>query len=499
MKRLVSKAKGAQQNANLDERHILDEPLNDLEELPQTQSELKANSTASSNRQCPTSNMTSTRTALHGYTVMKDSKPLIPTSIESPSQPTSERHTAIDSSCMEGSSAYLGDHSRDADEVIRQRVQDDEYRGARRLHRSSRKPVQASYRPLNSFDQSSRPDADTTKSLQRKSRGTHSRERRDTLAFVAEEQVARQQPHMLPPSSPRTPASAGEIFEIYNGNIAYNDIESEQIETRREYAANKFRGWVERYIDGGQYDHKSNTKASENEHIPGRTFVEEFSSKDPDPVEEREIFTNEVAYKEGPSGHGNITSSSLVMGTRDRDSEPGEEKEIFTNKVVQNQEAPLRRVRRSNGETSDGKRIPNAKEIAVTGLPASALEHHERGTSSRRRYQIKRQCLGYPSIIEPKPNDEIATETSLANLKLLDTVEPKPGDEIATEKSLANPKLLDTVENAIRNLVLPKLKLEQEQVMRSIEQNLTTRDLILQMRKSRYRIGTQTSSEADAA
>ena len=443
MKRLVSKAKGAQQNANLDERHILDEPLNDLEELPQTQSELKANSTASSNRQCPTSNMTSTRTALHGYTVMKDSKPLIPTSIESPSQPTSERHTAIDSSCMEGSSAYLGDHSRDADEVIRQRVQDDEYRGARRLHRSSRKPVQASYRPLNSFDQSSRPDADTTKSLRKKSRSRHPLERKDKLALVVEEQVAREEPNVVPPSSPRTPASTGEIFETYHGNTAYNDLESEQVETRREYAANSFQDWVERYMEGGQYDHKSNTKASEDGKIPSRFLVEEVSKKGLEPIEEKDISTNQVTYKEEPSEHEQIISSSLFVETWDRDSIPSEEEGILYKVIPKDQIRPRKASRGSNREIINGKRSPNGEGIPASFLTTSALKHHERGQSSRRGYQIKRV--------------QDSNEESEQGLSHPSNIEPKPGDKIASKIARANSKLLETVENAIEYLIFPEL------------------------------------------
>lgn len=463
MKRLVSKAKAAQENVKLDERHILDEPLINLEELPQTQSELKANSTASSNRQCLAPNMTSTRTTLHDYTVMKDFNPLIPTSIESPSQPTNERHAALASSSTEGSSndtrAYLGDNSIYPDEVTRQHVRDDEYRETRHLHTLSRKPVQALYRPLqHSFDQSSRPDADTTESLRRKPRSRHARERKDRLAFVVEEQVAREEPHMVPPSSPRTPAGAGENFETCYSNTAYNDLESEQVETRHEYAANSSRGWKERDMDGCLYDHTSNTKASEHGKFGSRFLVEEVSNKGPEYVEEKDFSINQVTYKEEPSEQEKITSSSLDVETRDRDSKPGEEKEIFRDKVIHKDEIRPRKVRRgSNRERIDGKRSPNAKEIAFAGLPASALKYHERGQSSGRRYQNKRV--------------QDSNEESGQGLSAPSNTEPKPGGKIASKTSIANPKMLEMVENAIRNLILPELTaLKQEQSMKKRDQ-----------------------------
>ena len=146
IKRLASKAKAAQQNAKPDERHILDEPLIDFEESPQIHSDIKAESTASSSHQCLAQNITSTHTAPHDHTVMKDLKPRNPISIVLPSQPKNEGSAPIaSSSCTSGSSddipVYLGDKIRDANEVTRQLVRDDEYRGTDHVPRRSTKSV----------------------------------------------------------------------------------------------------------------------------------------------------------------------------------------------------------------------------------------------------------------------------------------------------------------------------------------------------------------------
>ena len=83
IKRLVSKARGTRQNAKPDERHVLDEPLIDLEELSQTHNGLKIKSTAIPSYHCLTPNITSTHTALRSDTAMEDLKSLMPIYIDS--------------------------------------------------------------------------------------------------------------------------------------------------------------------------------------------------------------------------------------------------------------------------------------------------------------------------------------------------------------------------------------------------------------------------------
>lgn len=146
-------------------------------------------------------------------------------------------------------------------------------------------------------------------------------------------------------ASPSTvSASAGENLETYHIILAYSDLNIEEVETRHQYAANNFQGSMERSMDGGQYDSISTTKASENEGISGNSPVVKLSNESPESVEEKEISTNQVTYKEGPSEHGNITSSSLDLQS------------------------------------------PIAEEETIAGLAAGPIKHDEENTPSRREY-----------------------------------------------------------------------------------------------------------------
>ena len=129
IKSLASKAKATQQNAKPDERHILDEPLIDFEELSQTHNESRINSTAISNYHSLTPTKTFTHTALLSDAVMEDLKSLLPTSIGSPSQQINETHAGFASPPYVSGSpnnalANQRDQNRDVGKVKGQRVSD---------------------------------------------------------------------------------------------------------------------------------------------------------------------------------------------------------------------------------------------------------------------------------------------------------------------------------------------------------------------------------------
>lgn len=86
LKRLASKVKATQQNAKPAERHILDEPLIELEEPSQFHDGPRINPNAISNHPCLTPIMTITPTDILSKAIVADLKLLLPTSTEPPSQ-----------------------------------------------------------------------------------------------------------------------------------------------------------------------------------------------------------------------------------------------------------------------------------------------------------------------------------------------------------------------------------------------------------------------------
>ena len=419
IKKLASNAKTAQQNAKPDERHILNEPLVDLVELSQTHGELNAKS----NNQRLTPNMASTRTTLHGC--VKDLNLVIPVSNKSPGQLTNERHAApASSSCMNGSSndipAYLRNNSRDAKEATRHHFRDDEYGEVCHLHRLSREPVQASDGPLKPSSRSTSIDAGIMKSLPRESESHRSGNRNSKFAFAVDEQFARGRSQMASPST--VSASAGENLETYHIILAYSELNIEEVETQHQYAANNFQGSMERSMDGGQYDCISTTKASENEGISGNSPVVKLSNESPESVEEKEISTNQVTYKEEPSEHGNIISSSLDLQS------------------------------------------PIAEEETVAGLAAGPIKHDEENTPSRREY-------GDSPVQDNDPDSEHRIS------RFLDEMVPKLRDGVASHPSVANnprlPRLLEYVDEAVRRLIVPEIAaaLKEKQRMRNQDQS----------------------------
>lgn len=86
IKRLASKVKATQQTAKPEQRHILDEPLIDLEEPSESHNGPKIKSNAASNRPCLTPTKKIIHTDLISKEVVEDLKLLQPTSTGSPSQ-----------------------------------------------------------------------------------------------------------------------------------------------------------------------------------------------------------------------------------------------------------------------------------------------------------------------------------------------------------------------------------------------------------------------------
>ena len=118
LKRLVSKTKATQQNAKPDEHHILDEPLIDLEDLPETHNEPRIKSTVTSNHPCLIPSKPFTQTADLSDTVTDDLKSLLLFSVESASQQRNERDTDLafplcDIGSPSDTSANQSDKNRD--------------------------------------------------------------------------------------------------------------------------------------------------------------------------------------------------------------------------------------------------------------------------------------------------------------------------------------------------------------------------------------------------
>ena len=176
IKRLASKAKATQQNAKPDERHILDEPLIDFEELSQTHNGSRINSTAISNYHSLTPTKTFTHTALLSDAVMEDLKSLLPTSIGSPSQQINETHAGFASPPYVSGSpnnalANQRDQNRDVEKVKGQRVRDDVYRETLNFHILPRKLVRASAEPFRRSSPSTSIAADAMEDFDKREKG----------------------------------------------------------------------------------------------------------------------------------------------------------------------------------------------------------------------------------------------------------------------------------------------------------------------------------------
>ena len=126
LKRLASKTKATQQSGKPDEKHILDEPLIDLEELSEIHNGLRIKSTVTSNRQCLIPSKALTHTAHLSDTVTEDLKSLLPNSVASPSQQSSERRTdhaspLCDTGSPNNTSANQSDKNKDVEKSLRRK------------------------------------------------------------------------------------------------------------------------------------------------------------------------------------------------------------------------------------------------------------------------------------------------------------------------------------------------------------------------------------------
>ena len=183
IKRLASKAKATQKNAKPDERHILDEPLIDFEELSQTHNGPRMDSTAISKHHSLTPTETFTHTALLSDTVVEDLKSLLPTSIGSPGQQMDDRHAgfAAPSYVSESPNNALANQrgkNRHVEIVTGQRVRDDVYQETLNLHMLPRKPVRASAEPFRRSSQSTSIAVDATEDFDKRENvreGKHAR------------------------------------------------------------------------------------------------------------------------------------------------------------------------------------------------------------------------------------------------------------------------------------------------------------------------------------
>lgn len=155
IKRLASKAKATQHSAKPDERHILDEPLIDLEELPHPHNESKPRFTAFSNHHCLTPVMTFTPPDLLSDAVVEDLKSLMPTSTVSSSQQISERQADDDSLSWNSvyPSANKEDTNGDVSKLVEQRVRYNTYRQARPFRKFPREPLRVLVEPSRRFHQ----------------------------------------------------------------------------------------------------------------------------------------------------------------------------------------------------------------------------------------------------------------------------------------------------------------------------------------------------------
>ena len=176
IKRLASKAKATQHNAKPDERHILDEPLIDFEELSQTHNGPRTKSTAISNHHSLTPTKTSTHTALLSDTIMEDLKSLMPTSIGSPGQQINEGHAEFASPSYVSESPNNGlanqrDKDRDVEKVTGQYARDDVSQETLNFRMLPRKPVRASAEPFQRSSQSPSIAADAVEDFDKLEKG----------------------------------------------------------------------------------------------------------------------------------------------------------------------------------------------------------------------------------------------------------------------------------------------------------------------------------------
>ena len=441
LKRLASKSKATLQNAKPDERHILDEPLIDLEEVSQTHNRSRINSKGISNDQCLTPTMTSTHTPLIGATLMEDLKSLIPTSNTLPSQQLNEGHADVTSpSCSSGSpmsaSVNQRDKNTDVEKVIMQRIGDGICRETHGFHTLLTKPVQASAEPFRHSNQSTDITADAVENFDKyvtlpiamrsvtccsdvtrssivpeKSEIPSALEEERQRARLFVEQAARGEPPVVSPPSSTMPVSVSGAFDTCRSNVApiVSGSARDEAEAPCDYATSCYERQTGR--DGGHQDRLSETKASEDK-VYGNSLVTEHDYVDINP------------------------STEAVTNFRLNSS-------------------------RQKKRRGLGREIPTAEGLTVTPLTAAALKNHEREFSPS--IHDTRSCPSRQKYRKRRVKDKI--QHSRHDASLIENSKIRAGDEAASNPSIeAYPGLLDTVENAIRRLRMPELEpLRQEQ------------------------------------
>ena len=287
IKRLALKSKkGTQQSAKPGEPHILDQPLIDLEEPPQSQKEPGVKPNAISTHPCLTPISKCIHTDLLSDAIVEDLKSLLPTSAGSPSQQTNARPADVEYRAPIGeSSVNASDNPRenngDVEKVTSQCFSYDMYREARNPHELPRTPLRGLDPPSPRSSPSPRISADALDSFGKDdiSPMTMHREicslditRRSILSKKTETQsspwvkrrggthsVSQQAAREVVSSSPRIPISvSGGLAPSYS-NVSCLNLEPLFNEEEPDYVTGRLRRRVERDIcykpeDEGQYD-----------------------------------------------------------------------------------------------------------------------------------------------------------------------------------------------------------------------------------------------------
>ena len=522
IKKLASKAKGTRQNAKPDERHLLDEPLIDLEELSQTHSGLQIESTAIPNYHCLTPNITSTHTALHSDTTMEDLKSLMPIHIDSAS--------GISNSVP----VNLGDDNRDTGEVIRQRARDGEYQETQRSHKLPRKPVQAAVEPLRTSSQSTSVGADTTKqfephvifpaitfdesscSVTRSSILSEEIEtpsspwkERQRAGLVVDE-IPRWEPHLVSPSAPNALASVTGSLETCHiaGSVPLISPKRTQIPIRTQRR---------------DYTSKTETDRSRKRRSSRTTYFPEISRNSrTTPSSAKDNYGTGIKQRrQRHSSEAFRLEEELQRHQINEDHDQRSDDHPYSNDFLENDlitsndkalDDPdaKKRLRRRTERASIGHQYSNIGNVLASedGGISGIRENTSRKTrriSPRRRSnkQINSDPEGFAvaaaalarhegerSTFNPDTDASISRQKNQPDRRMQNNdqdpghefslprnIKPGIGNEVPKNPSfLANPTLLNTIENAIRELILPELEelnepLKQERIAKNQDQS----------------------------
>ena len=439
--RLASKSKTTQQSAKSDEHHILDQPLIDLEEPPQSQEGPGVKSKAISNHPCltPISKFIHTDRLSDG--IVEDLKSLLPISVGSPSQQTNARPADIEYRGSIGEkSVNASDNERenngDVEKVTGQCVSDDLYQEPRNPHELPGTPLRGLDQPSPRSNPSLRMSADaldsfgkdraspmtmlrqicssdvTRRSILLKKPKTQSSPWVERLRGTnsVSQQAARGLPQVVS-SSPDTPASVrGGLATTYS-NVSCLNFEPLFDDVERDYVTSRLRRPVERDTchkpeDEGHYDR----------------------------IDRRNPF-------EG----GGASDSSLSVEYSNRNSEINGEEKTSTDTITYNEKkAPRKKYREQHLR----------RVIAGGILTAAALKQHERRHSS----SSHDTDLILPKQEHRRRQVKDHRQDSESDVALLSQSIPEGCDVVASNSIKGNPRLLDSVERAIRKLSVPDVE-----------------------------------------